>query len=372
MIPVTKPFLPPQEEYLAYVAAIWQRMLLTNHGPLVQELEERLRQELQVKHVFFVCNGTLALQLAIRALALQGEVLTTPFSYVATSSAIAWEGCTPVYADIEPSSLCLDPARLAEKITPRTSAILATHVFGNPCDVAAIAEVAAQYQLPVIYDAAHAFGVRYQGKSLVSYGTISTLSFHATKLFHTVEGGALVTNDDELARRIAALRNFGQHQQEIYADLGVNAKNSELHAAMGLSILPYVGRLISWRQQLTQHYDRVLAGSGLARPAIRPDTAYNYAYYPVLFPSEEQLLQAKDLLRAHHIMPRRYFYPALNLLPYVEYCPMPVTEDVARRILCLPLYEDLRLVDVARIGKLIRSVLRTRAAAARGVVAASP
>jgi len=357
MINVTKTFLPPQEEYMAYVAAIWQRTQLTNNGPLVQELEARLREMLQVKHLFFVSNGTVALQLAIRALRLQGDILTTPFSYVATSSSIVWEGCNPVFVDIEPTSLCLDPALLATRITPRTSAILATHVYGNPCDVKGIAAVAARYHLPVIYDAAHAFGVQYQGTSLLNYGTISTLSFHATKLFHTVEGGAIVTNDDELARRITSLRNFGQRETGTFSSLGINGKNSELHAAMGLSVLPYISSIITQRQALTDLYEQELASCPLVRPTLRPGTTYNFAYYPVVFAQEEQLLRVEQALHAQHIMPRRYFYPALNQLPYVGYHPMPVTEDVAKRILCLPLYHDLRTDDIRTIARVVRQVL---------------
>lgn len=354
MINVTKSFLPPLEKYSAYLPGIWERAHLTNAGPLVLELEEKLRRELGVKHLFFVSNGTIALQIAIKALLLTGDVLTTPFSYVATTSSIAWEGCNPVFVDIEKESLCLNPALLEQSITPSTSAIMATHVYGNPCDVNAIAEIAHRHNLPVIYDAAHAFGVKYEGQSLLNYGTISTLSFHATKLFHTVEGGAIVTNDDALAHKIAYMRNFGHNGPEAFWGVGVNGKNSEFHAAMGLAVLPYVPRIIERRCELSELYDRLLDGSGIIRPIIRPGTDYNYAYHPVLMLSEQMLLSVQARLLAAGITPRRYFYPSLSELPYTNEYRMPVSEDISRRILCLPLYYELTDTEVEQISVIIK------------------
>jgi dTDP-4-amino-4,6-dideoxygalactose transaminase len=353
MINVTKTYLPPLEDYVKYLEQIWSSNQLTNHGPLVKELEKQLKEYLGVKHLFFVSNGTIALQIAIKALDLQGEIITTPFSYVATTSSIFWEGCKPVFVDIDPETLCLNPDRIEAAITPRTSAILATHVYGNPCDVEKIQAIAERHGLKVIYDAAHAFGVRYQGRSLVSYGDIATLSFHATKLFHTVEGGAVITQDDELAHRIAYMRNFGHKGQEDFWGLGINGKNSEFHAAMGLCLIPKVPELIARRKEICERYDELLDGCGLFRPKCLAGTEYNYAYYPVLFNSEELLLDVKETLNENRIYPRRYFYPALNSLNYTHSSPMQISEDVSGRILCLPLYPELDIEDVHRICEII-------------------
>lgn len=356
-INVTQSYLPPLEEYVKYLTGIWERVYLTNAGPLVVELEQRLKDELGVKHLFFVNNGTIALQIAIRALDLKGEVLTTPFSYVATTSSLVWEGCTPVFVDIDPATLCINPALLEAAITPRTVGIMATHVYGNPCDVEAIEAIAKRHNLKVIYDAAHAFGVTYKENSVLNYGDISTLSFHATKLFHTGEGGAIVTNDDELAHRIAYMRNFGHNGPEAFWGVGVNGKSSELHAAMGLCVLPKVPELIAKRRLLSERYDALLDGAKCVRPVIREHTAYNFSYHPIVLPSEEVLLKVRDNLNAHEITPRRYFYPSLNTLSYVDPQPAPVSEDISRRVLCLPLYYDLEISQVEDIARLINEVI---------------
>ncbi|MGI4873436.1 MAG: DegT/DnrJ/EryC1/StrS family aminotransferase [Janthinobacterium lividum] len=345
------------EEYIHYLAGIWERVYLTNAGPLVVELERRLKETLGVRHLFFVNNGTIALQIAIKALELQGEVLTTPFSYVATTSSLVWEGCTPVFVDIDPHTLCIDPTLLEAHITPRTVGIMATHVYGNPCDVEAIEAIAKRHNLHVIYDAAHAFGVTYKNNSILNFGDISTLSFHATKLFHTGEGGAIVTNDDELAHRISYLRNFGHNGPEAFWGAGVNGKSSELHAAMGLCVLPKVPELIAKRRALSERYDALLDGTQCVRPRLHAHTSYNYSYYPIVLPSEEALLRVRDYLNAHEITPRRYFYPSLNTLSYVAPQPAPVSEAISHRVLCLPLYYDLELAQVEQIALLINEVL---------------
>ena len=352
-INVTKAFLPPIEEYTQYLQGIWERVHLTNAGPLVLELEEKLRLELGVKHLFFVSNGTIALQIAIKALELTGEVITTPFSYVATTSAIKWEGCEPKFVDIDRSSLCIDESLIEQAINSNTSAILATHVYGNPCDVLAIQEIAERHNLPVIYDAAHAFGVKYKNQSLLNYGTVSTLSFHATKLFHTTEGGAIITNDDDIAHRIAYMRNFGHNGPEAFWGIGVNGKNSEFHAAMGLAVLPYVPAIIKQRQKLSKLYDQLLPNSVIVRPVIREGTEYNYAYYPVVMPSESSLLEIQTNLLAQDIVPRRYFYPSLSELPYANEHRMLVSEEISRRVLCLPLFYELKEEDVIKICSII-------------------
>ena len=358
MINVTKTYLPPLEEYVQYLQGIWERNWVTNQGPLVKELEVKLKEFLGVKHLFFVSNGTIALQIAIKALDLHGEIITTPFSYVATTSSIVWEGCRPVFVDIDPRTLCLDPDLIEAAITPRTAAILGVHVYGHPCDVERIQALADRHGLQVIYDAAHAFGVRYKGQSLLVHGDIGTLSFHATKLFHTVEGGALVTEDDGVAHRLDYMRDCGHKGQEDFWGLGINGKNSEFHAAMGLCVLPKVPELIAKRRALSEMYDRLLRESSLLRPKGLEATIYNYAYYPVLCPSEAHLLSVRAALNTDGISPRRYFFPSLNLLPYVEYKPMSVAEDAARRVLCLPLYAELSEGDVGTICAAILSAMR--------------
>jgi dTDP-4-amino-4,6-dideoxygalactose transaminase len=354
-ITVTRPTLPPFEEYLALLEGIWTRNHLTNAGPLVVELERLLAEHLGVKHCLFVSNGTIALQLVFRALELSGEVITTPFSYVATTSSIAWEGCTPVFADVEPDTLTLSAERAAAVVTPQTSAIVATHVYGNPCDVEGLAELARSRGMRLVYDAAHAFGASYKGRALSAYGDVATLSFHATKLFHTVEGGAVVTDDDEIARRVAYLRNFGHDGYERFQGIGINGKNSELHAAMGLCLLPRVPAIVAERRALSQRYDAALTGRrDVVRPAIRAGTAYNYAYYPVLLPNDTAVRAAQRHLEANGVLSRRYFYPSLSgALPYVEPGNVPVARDAADRVLCLPLYTGLAFDQADRIAALL-------------------
>lgn len=356
MIPVTKPFLPPIQEYQSYLQDIWKRNWLTNNGPLVNELELKLKEFLGVRHTLYVTNGTIALQLAIKALGLKGEIITTPFSYVATTSSIVWEGCEPVFVDIDKSTGNIDPSRVEGAITPRTSAILATHVYGNPCDVEALAGIARRKNLKLIYDGAHAFGVGVNGHSIFEYGDISTCSFHATKLFHTVEGGGVFTRDPDMLRQLAFFRNFGHDGYEQFATLGINGKNSELHAAMGLVNLTHVKDIIAARKKLSQHYDSFLDGFKGYKLSIRPGTDYNYAYYPVVFPSEEALKKAFDVLTKHMIYPRRYFYPSLETLPYVKSAHCEEARMLACRVLCLPLFDTLTIEEVDMIFRLILRV----------------
>jgi len=340
---------------MAYLQKIWESGHLTNHGPLVCELEEKLKKLLGVKHFFYVNNGTIAIQIALKALDIKGKVITTPFSYVATSSSIVWENAEPVFADIFLEDLTIDVNEVEKLITPDTTAILATHVYGIPCHVKELEMIAKKHQLKIIYDAAHAFGVEYDGTSVLNFGDISTLSFHATKLFHTVEGGAIVTNDDELAHRIAYMRNFGHNGQEAFWGVGINGKASEFHAAMGLSLLPYFEKIINSRKEISLLYEQLFEECQikLERPSLKNASTYNYAYFPVLFANEAQLLKVRDALNNESIFPRRYFYPSLNNLPYVQNRPVPVTESVAVRILCLPLYHDLSANDVKKIVDII-------------------
>lgn len=357
MIPVTKPFLPPQQVYQHYLDGIWKRNWLTNMGPLASDLELKLKDTLKVNHLLFVTNGTVALQMAIKALDLKGEIITTPFSFVATTSAIVWEHCTPIFVDIDEHSLNIDADKIEDAITPETSAILATHVYGNPCDVEKIETIAKKHQLKVIYDAAHAFGVEVNGKSVFEYGDISTCSLHATKLYHSVEGGLVVTKDAALLKRLAYMRNFGFDGPESFADLGINGKNSEYHAAMGLANLKYLEAIHNKRKELTARYDEKLKNLKARRPAWHSASENNFAYYPLVFDSEELMLQCVELLKLNEIFTRRYFYPSLaTSLPYVKPQDLPLTDDISKRVLCLPLYYDLTLEEVDLICRLILRV----------------
>ena len=357
MIPVTKPFLPPLEEYTAYLHGIWQRNWLTNNGPLVEEFEEKLRAYLNLRHLYFVGNGMVALQIALKALELKGGIITTPFSYVATTGSIAWEGCEPVFVDIDSRTLNIDPAKIEEAITADTSAILATHCFGNACEIDEIQRIADKHHLKVVYDAAHCFGTSYKNKSIFGYGDISIVSFHATKLFHTIEGGAIFTNDPSLARRIRFMRNFGHSGEVEFETKGINGKNSEFHAAMGLVNLKYVEEIIRFRRELTETYSKELEGC-LERPSISLNCGYNFAYYPVLFDQEADLLKVVHVLNEHGIFPRRYFYPPISELPYVKSSDVPVCKDISSRILCLPFYHGLATSDVKRVTGIIKRELK--------------
>lgn len=352
MINVTKTFLPPFEEYTAILKRAWDKAWITNNGELVQELEQKLKAYLEVPNLLFTGNGTIVLQMALKALNITGEVITTPFSYVATTNAILWEGCQPVFVDINPDTLCIDATKIEAAITPHTQAILATHVYGIPCDVDAIDAIAKKHNLKVIYDAAHAFGVQYKGKSLLSYGDISTCSFHATKLFHTVEGGCIIANDDAIARKLMLYRQFG-HVYDDYFTMGINGKNSEMHAAMGLTVFPYIEAIIEERRHICASYSNAL-GSKFQLPVCPEDTRFNYAYYPVLFPSESALLKAINELKSHQISGRRYFYPSLNQLPYLQQtAPCPVSEAISRRVFCLPLYPGLKADEINQIIQIV-------------------
>lgn len=337
MIQVTEPFLPPKDEFDFYLKQIWDRNWLTNNGPLVNDLELKLKKNLGINHLLFVTNGTIALQLAIKALNISGEVITTPFSYVATTSSLVWEGCIPRFVDIDKETFNVNPVLIEEAVNEKTSAILATHVYGNPCDVERIELIAKKHRLKVIYDAAHCFGVKYNGKSILTFGDMSTISFHATKVFHTVEGGAIVTNEPELLKSVFYLRNFGHDGPFKFKGVGINGKNSEVHAAMGLCNLKYISQILQKRKDDSWYYDQKLQSLGLRKQKILSNVEYNYSYYPVLFNTEEQLLKAVSELEAHRISPRRYFYPLLSNLEYVDRGTFPVAEDISRRILCLPL-----------------------------------
>lgn len=357
MIPVTKPFLPPREEFDKYINGIWTRQWLTNMGPLASDLEMKLKEYLNVKHLLFVTNGTVALQMAIKALDLKGKIITTPFSFVATTSSIVWEGCEPVFVDIDKKSLNIDVTKIEAAITENTSAILATHVYGNPCDVEAIEKIAKKHNLKVIYDGAHAFGVQINGKSIFEYGDISTCSLHATKLYHSVEGGLIFTNNGDLLKKLAYIRNFGISGHDSFAELGLNGKNSEFHAAMGLVNLQHLEAIIVKREELTKYYDEKLKNLKSYKPMWHQDASVNYAYYPIVLESEELLFKIKESLDLNEIFTRRYFYPSLaSSLPYLDRVNLEITDNISSRVLCLPLYYDLTFEEIDLMARIMLRV----------------
>ena len=357
MINVTKTFFPPIEEYQAQLQRVWQNEWLTNRGALVLELEEKLKAYLQVNSILITNNGTIPLQIALKLLGKGGEIITTPFSYVATTASILWENCTPVFVDIHPDFLTIDEAQIEAAITPKTTAILATHVFGNPCNIEVIERIAHQHGLKVIYDAAHCFGVSYQGQSVFEYGDVSTCSFHATKLFHTGEGGAVFCNDEKLMHQIYYSHNFGHDGPLAFHGLGINGKISELQAAMGLAVLPHLDRIIAARKEVVDFYLNALNFEVLTTMKLRENTHWNYSYFPVVFESEAQLLRVQKALNNHEIFPRRYFYPSLNKVGYIKDTTMPISESIAQTILCLPLSHALEPDDVNQIVNLINANL---------------
>jgi dTDP-4-amino-4,6-dideoxygalactose transaminase len=340
MIPVTKSFLPPIDEYMAQVQRAYNNSWLTNRGELVVELEEKLKAYLGVSNILITNNGTIPLQIALKLLGKGGEIITTPFSYVATTAAIVWENCTPIFVDIHPEYLTIDETKIEAAITDKTTCILATHVFGNPCNVEEIERIAKKHNLKVIYDAAHCFGVIYKGKSIFEYGDISTCSFHATKLFHTGEGGAIFCKDPELFHQIYYSHNFGHDGPLAFHGLGINGKISELQAAMGLAVLPYMASILQGRQEAVNTYKQKL-NPAFQVLKLREESQWNYSYYPVIFETKAEMLSAEKKLNEKNIIPRRYFFPSLCNLPYVQKQKMAVSERIANSILCLPLYHGL-------------------------------
>ena len=358
MINVTKTYLPPLDEYIKHLEIIWKNGWVTNQGPLVEELESQLKKYLDVKNLLLVANGTIALQIAIKALNLTGEIITTPYSYVATTTSIIWENCTPVFCDIEDKTYCIDPDKIESLITDKTSAIIPTHVYGFPCNVNKIYSIADKYKLKVIYDGAHAFGVKLNNQSVYNFGNVSTISFHATKLFHTIEGGAIITSDDNLAEKIFLYRAFG-HLDDEYFSIGINGRTSEFHAAMGLCNLPRIDEFINKRKKINEQYKKCLKDLPLKYPLIPENIEYNYSYFPVIFPSEEKMSETKKLLSQYAIYARRYFYPSLNNLPYVVNQSCPVSEDIAKKVLCLPVYHTMTMEDIEMISKIVNQSINT-------------
>ena len=351
---VTRALLPSFEDYTYLLEQVFATRHLTNHGALSIRLEKELAAWLGVNFLALCANGTLALQLALRLAGLAGQkIITTPFSYVATVSALLWEGCTPVFADIDEETLCLDPKAAAAKIEADIAGILPVHVYGNICDVDALERLAADSGLRLLYDAAQCFGGLFRDRSVLDYGEWAIGSLHATKVFHTVEGGYVVCPSRKDLEKLRHMRACG-HRGDEHFMLGLNAKLSELHAAMGLCLLGKVTDNIAGRKKVSALYDALLPERGLRRPKLRPGLVYNHAYYPVIFDSEKILLRVAGALKRENIFPRRYFCPALNTLPYLpERQACPVAESLAPRVLCLPLYTELEERDVERIAHLI-------------------
>jgi len=342
MINVTKTYLPDKEKYKKYIDEIYTNGWVTNNGPLVRRLEQRLSEYLGVKNIILVSNGTIALEIAYRTLDLKGFAITTPFSFVATTSSLVTNSILPIFADIDNKTLNIDPKNIEKLITPNTSAIVPVHVFGNACEVIAIDEIAKKNNLKIIYDAAHSFNVKYQGQSILNYGDISTLSFHATKLFHTIEGGALIINDDNLVQKAKYLINFGIENEESIPHLGTNAKMNEFEAAMGLCVLDEIEIINAERKKIFELYKEELKNI-VKFQKQNENSTQNYSYVPVIFDSEEQLLAIQKKLNAKDIKPRRYFYPSLDILNYIE--PKQIctnSRDISKRILCLPIYPGLK------------------------------
>ncbi|WAH57378.1 dTDP-4-amino-4,6-dideoxy-D-glucose aminotransferase VioA [Pseudomonas silvicola] len=363
VIPVTSPLLPPLEEFLPYLEEIWATRRLTNAGPFHQQLEKALADYLGVEHLCLFANGTLALVTALQALRITGEVITTPYSFVATAHSLLWNDLKPVFVDIDPVSCNLDPASIEKAITPSTSAILPVHCYGTPCDVDAIQTLADNYGLKVIYDAAHCFGVRQDGTSVLRHGDLSILSFHATKVFNTFEGGAIVCPDAKTKKRIDYLKNFGFADEVTVVAPGINGKMSEINAAFGMLQLRHIDDALARRKLIDQDYRQQLEGvPGIRLMHRAPGLTANYSYFPIFIDSSYPLSrdQVYDLMRDHEILARRYFYPLISEFPMYRGLAsaanelLPVAEKTSRQVLCLPIYPDLAQEVVSTICRLLR------------------
>lgn len=359
IINVTRTELPPLKDYVKYLKKIWAVRWITNNGELVQELEKKLEKYLKVKHIVLVSSGTLALQLAFKALDLSGEVITTPFTFAATTNALISEGITPVFADIDADTYTINPEDVEEKITKKSCAILAVHVYGNPCDLEKLQRVADKYNLKLIYDAAHAFGVEYRKESILRYGDISILSFHATKIFSTAEGGAIIVKDDKLYEKLKLLRNFGIKSEEEVVLAGINAKMNELQAALGLCNLKDINHKIRRSQKLYERYFALLGNNPHLKFQKIISSRHNYCYVPVCFKDQKTRDFIYKKLIKKNIKPRKYFYPLITDFDYVrKICGKVVFEnasDITKRVLCLPIYPSLGISRVSTVAKIINT-----------------
>jgi len=340
MIPVTKTYLPDINKYKKYVDEIYQSGWVTNNGKFVRELEERLSEYLGVENLVLVANGTLALEIAYRVLEIENFAITSPFSFVATVSSLVVNKISPVFVDINPKTLLINENEIEKNFNKEISAIVPVHVFGNVCNVEKIDMIAKKYNLKVVYDAAHCFGIKYKNESILKYGDISILSFHATKVFHTIEGGALIVNNKELVEKVRYMINFGIKNEEEIASLGINAKMNEFEAAMGLCMLDEIDYIFEKREEVWYRYYNSLKNY-CEFPQRNIYATNNYGYFPVIFKSETELKKIKKALNEADIFPRRYFYPSLDSLSYIKNQYMPISRDIGKRVLCLPLYPEL-------------------------------
>jgi len=362
---VTQPYLPDLKEFYPYLEAIWESKNLTNGGVFHQRLEAELCEYLGVKHISLFSNGTIALIVALQALGISGEVITTPYSFVATTNALIWNGISPVFSDIDPCSMNLDPSHIEKKITNKTKAILPVHCYGAPCDVDAIQKIADKYKLSVIYDAAHAFGVNFKGQSILNFGDLSILSFHATKIFNTFEGGAIISHTPEMKKRIDQLKNFGFVDEVTVVESGMNGKMSEINAAFGLLQLKHMPEVGLRRTAIANFYNQHLAnipGITVAQDNYSPES--NHSYYPILVGSEFSMSRDAlyERLKESGIFSRRYFYPLISDFPMYRDLPssdaknLPVSKEIASQVLCLPIYPALTEVQLNEIVHLIRGM----------------
>jgi hypothetical protein len=351
---VTQPSLAPLEEVTEILKGVWERGIMTHNGPLVQQFEKDFCEIFGVNNFSVNVNGTIAIQMAIKALELKGEIITSPFTWVATVSAIKWEGCTPVFCDVEAETLNMDPTKIEALITDKTVAIMPVHVFGNPCDVEAIEAIAKKHNLKVIYDAAHAVGSTYKGKSLLQYGDISATSLHATKLLNTAEGGGCIATDNQLFEKLKRIRFFGHDDTKDVVEDGFNGKLTEVHAALGIANLRYTKQVLADRKEKYNYYKTKLSTSDKLIFQLVKHGETNYSYFPVIFESEAVLLKVEAALGANKIFPRRYFYPSVNTYTkIVAPSSMPVSENFSKRILCLPLYYKLTMEQIDTIIKIV-------------------
>lgn len=363
LIPVTQPFLPDLNEFIPYLEKIWDNCWLTNNGPFHQELEAKLAEYLGVEHVSLFNNATIALITALQAMRIHGEVITTPYSFVATSHSIMWNGLEPVFVDIDPTTFNIDPAKIEAAITPRTTAIMPVHCYSNPCDVEAIQKIANNYGLKVIYDAAHAFGVNYKGESLLKWGDLSILSFHATKVFNTFEGGAIISPDGKTKQCIDRLKNFGIADELTVTAPGINGKMSEINAAFGLVQLKHIDDAMAQRQAVDARYRAELADvTGITLYQHDGNANSNFSYFPILVEADYALSRDElyDKLKAHGILSRRYFYPLISNMPMYRGLPsaytvhLPQANAVAEKVLCLPIFNELTLEEQLQVIALIK------------------
>lgn len=360
---VTQPFLPPLEEFIPYLEKIWDNKWLTNNGPFHQQLEQALCDYLGVEHLALFTNGTIALVTALQTLRITGEVITTPFSFVATAHSLLWNGLTPVFVDIDPATFNLDPNKIEQAITPRTTAIMPVHCYGTPCNVERIQQIADTYGLKVIYDAAHTFGVKYKGESILKHGDLSVLSFHATKVYNTFEGGAIVCTDAKTKQRIDYLKNFGFADEITVVAPGINGKMSEINAAFGLLQLKHVDAAIARRGEIDALYRQGLSDvKGITCLTEPVDTERTFSYFPVLVGNDYSLSRDElyNYLKTQNIHTRRYFYPLISDMPMyrglssASQTNLPVSEALSQQVLCLPIYPKLSTSDVELVTSLIR------------------